>query len=72
MRDVSGGRRRKEEKRVKRRRVSHIPRLMHGAIDSSSLPEHCPHFKESVEGGRRGWRDGGRSVCEEGRRESYS
>lgn len=51
-----GGRKR----RAKRRRVSHIPGLMHGAIDSGLLPAHCLHFKESVEGGRRGRRDGGR------------
>lgn len=63
----------------KRRTVSHIPGLMHGAIDSGLLPAHCPHFKESVEGGRRGKRDGGRRgggvyecVCKERRREGYS
>lgn len=48
------------KRRVTRRRVSHIPGLMHGAIDSSLLPAHSLHFKESMEAGRRGRRDGGR------------
>lgn len=51
-----GGRKR----RGKRRRASHIPGLMHGAIDSGSIPEQCPHFNERVEGGRRGRSDGRR------------
>ncbi len=61
MRDVSGGWRRKEEDGV-----SHIPGLMHGAIDSGLLPAHCLHFKEAAEGGKRRRRDGGRTggVCE--------
>lgn len=61
--------------RVKRRRVSHIPRLMHGAIDSGSLPANCPHFKEREEGRHR--REGGReeeytSMCKGGRWEGYN
>lgn len=61
---MSGGWRRKEEE-GEEEGVSHIPGLMHEAIDSASLPEHCPHFKESMEGG---WREAGgeeenRSVC---------
>lgn len=48
------------KRRVTRRRVSHIPGLMHGAIDSSLLPAPSLHFKESMEAGRRGRRDGGR------------
>lgn len=64
-------------RRVKRRRASHIPGLMHGAIDSGLLPVHGPHFKENVEGGRRR-RDGGRRegvyecVSKERTRQSYS
>lgn len=47
------------KRRVKRRRMSHIPSLMHGAIDSGLLPAYCPHFKESSGqagegGGKRG------------------
>lgn len=69
MEDDGGGR---------KRRVSHIPGQMHGAIDSGLLPAHCLHFKESVKGGRRWRRDGGRRggvyerVFKEGRREGYS
>lgn len=55
-----GGRKR----RVERRRVSHIPGLMHGVIDSGLLPAHCPHFKGKMEGGSRGRRiEGGVYEC---------
>lgn len=72
-RDVSEGWERKEEEKEG---VSHIPGLMHGAIDSSLLPARCPHFKgrlvrkqeKEANGGRR-WRlmEGG----EEGRRNVF-
>lgn len=57
MKDVSGGWRREREERAG---CHTFQALMHEAIDSGSLPEHCPRFKESVEGGRRGRSDGRR------------
>lgn len=51
------------KRRVKRRRrMSHIPSLMHGAIDSGLLPAYCPHFKESM----------GTQERVEGREEEYT
>lgn len=50
----------------KRRGLSHIPVLMHRAIDSGWLPAHCPHFKERermAAGEEAGWRKECISVC---------
>lgn len=46
--------------------VSHIPGLMHEAIDSRLLPARCLHFKAGVEAGRRaGGRTGARHERQE-------